>query len=199
MMKHTGFTLIELLIVVAIIGILAAIAVPNFINAQTRAKISRAQADARSVGVALEMYHIDQRAYPPDAYSGVYTHFSLQWGDNPSCGKHLTTPVVYLSTLPVDPFNSLLRQEGFDPHGDAEQHQLALYYLSREYAYTNSAQPWQSGLPFYDRFTGKEYLIYSVGPSLNYGWAGEQTACWMIPYDGSNGLTSQGGIWHLGP
>ncbi len=59
-----GFTLIELLIVVAIIGILAAIAVPNFLNAQIRAKVARAYADEKSIGTALEAYRLDQNAYP---------------------------------------------------------------------------------------------------------------------------------------
>jgi prepilin-type N-terminal cleavage/methylation domain-containing protein len=51
-----AFTLIELLIVVAIIAILAAIAVPNFLEAQVRAKVSRAKADIRSLATALESY-----------------------------------------------------------------------------------------------------------------------------------------------
>src|SRR5690606_27814584 len=58
-MKRYGFTLIELLIVVAIIAILAAIAVPNFLEAQTRAKVSRTQADLRTLAVGLEMYTVD--------------------------------------------------------------------------------------------------------------------------------------------
>ena len=64
MRKLRGFTLIELLIVVAIIAILAAIAVPNFLEAQTRAKVSRIRADLRSLATALESYFIDNNAYP---------------------------------------------------------------------------------------------------------------------------------------
>ncbi len=50
------FTLIEILIVVAIIAILAAIAVPNFLEAQVRSKVSRTKSDMRSVATALESY-----------------------------------------------------------------------------------------------------------------------------------------------
>jgi general secretion pathway protein G len=62
--KQSGFTLIELLIVVAIIGIIAAIAIPNLLNAIDRGKQKRTMADIRSVGTATEAYAVDVNFYP---------------------------------------------------------------------------------------------------------------------------------------
>jgi general secretion pathway protein G len=62
--KQKGFTLIELLIVVAIIGIIAAIAIPNLLNAIDRGKQKRTMADLRSVGTSVEEYAIDNSFYP---------------------------------------------------------------------------------------------------------------------------------------
>jgi general secretion pathway protein G len=59
-----GFTLIELLIVVTIIGIIAALAIPNLRNAMDRAKQKATLADMRSLGNALEMYSVDHNTYP---------------------------------------------------------------------------------------------------------------------------------------
>jgi general secretion pathway protein G len=62
--KASGFTLIELLIVVAIIGIIAAIAIPNLLNAIDRGKQKRTMSDMRSVGTAVESYAVDVNFYP---------------------------------------------------------------------------------------------------------------------------------------
>lgn len=90
----SGFTLIELLIVVAIIAILAAIAVPNFLEAQTRSKVSRVKSDMRSLRTGLEAYAVDNNHYPPDQTGN---QDMLTW-------LRLTTPVAYISSVPGDAF-----------------------------------------------------------------------------------------------
>ena len=66
-----GFTLIELLIVVAIIGIIAAIAIPNLLNAIDRGKQKRTMADMRSIGTAVESYAVDNNVYPQATTAAV--------------------------------------------------------------------------------------------------------------------------------
>jgi type IV pilus assembly protein PilA len=59
-----GFTLIELLIVVAIIGILAAVAIPQFATYRAKAYNSAAQSDLRNLKTLMEAYHYDSQVYP---------------------------------------------------------------------------------------------------------------------------------------
>src|SRR6185436_18674419 len=111
-MNKKGFTLIELLIVVAIIAILAAIAIPNMLEAQTRARVARLKADMRTVVTALESYNVDRNKYIP-AFSPEWlpqpNGFAAQslalktfppaahntWTDP---GFRLTTPVAYITS-----------------------------------------------------------------------------------------------------
>ncbi|MFH1737658.1 MAG: type II secretion system protein, partial [bacterium] len=86
-----AFTLIELLIVVTIIGILAAIAVPNFINSRIRAKVARVVSEHTSLRDAYIQYFLDRNAWPPHIH-GAGQH------------RYTTTPVAYLSTSISDPF-----------------------------------------------------------------------------------------------
>jgi type II secretion system protein G len=96
-----GFTLIELLVVVAIIAILAAIAIPNFLEAQMRAKVARIKSDMRTMATALETYAVDHTAYPPrrnDEAGMPAPHYDRQSQEL----SRLTTPVSYITALPRD-------------------------------------------------------------------------------------------------
>ena len=81
---------------VAIIAILAAIAMPNFIEAQTRSKVARVKADMRTLMTALETYGMDNNSFP---YSAEFFKPMPSKRLNP-----LTTPISYLTSIPRDPF-----------------------------------------------------------------------------------------------
>jgi prepilin-type N-terminal cleavage/methylation domain-containing protein len=64
--NRRGFTLIELMVVVAVIGILTAIAIPLYANMQLRARVAKAQADARALVSAISVYSAHMQALPPN-------------------------------------------------------------------------------------------------------------------------------------
>lgn len=90
-MSAKGFTLIELLIVIAIIGILTAVAIPHFVNAKIRVTQSALSADMRTIASALETYRLDNGV----AVRGSSSSHMLRVMDSRPF-QELTTPVAYL-------------------------------------------------------------------------------------------------------
>ena len=197
--RTSGFTLIELLIVVAIIGILAAIAVPNFLNAQMRARVSRTKADLRSVGTALESYFVDRNNYP-----------NGRDGNDLLIGcPELTTPVAYISSIDLeDTFNN---EPGYTDHA------TVYHYYNTETHLNDRAITWggRAGLGYGDGGSvavRDAYILFSEGPDQVWQFcewffvrnapiiaAEPANQFGAFVYDSSNGLVSKGDIgWHGG-
>ena len=97
--REKGFTLIELLIVVAIIGIIAAIAVPNFLTAIQRSKRNRTAADMRAIGTALGSYQVDANQFPVAVANMMPGYFAGStndgWGQGLTYATAGTPPQSY--------------------------------------------------------------------------------------------------------
>lgn len=172
-----GFTLIELLIVVAIIGILAAIAVPNFLNAQMRAKVARVKADFKAISTGFAMYQMDNNLYPPDF-----------WGpcEDVNAYKMLTTPIAYMSS--VEAFRDYFTNE-------TATGAIGAACAKNYYDY---------GMVEYIMQSGVGFVVISFGPDLelDMGWNRANMDAMRdndaqrlgFLYNSTNGLVSSGDL-----
>lgn len=100
--RQQGFTLIEIMVVVVILGILAALVVPQVMSRPDQAKVTVAQGDIKAIAAALDMYRLDNHVYP-----------STQQGLEALVKKPSGMPAAknwnkdgYLKRLPVDPWGN---------------------------------------------------------------------------------------------
>jgi prepilin-type N-terminal cleavage/methylation domain-containing protein len=211
-----AFTLIELLIVVAIIAILAAIAVPNFLEAQTRAKISRAMADQRAIATGLETYRIDWNKY-------IYGNGSSR-AFRPGSGsandrtlERLTSPVAYMTGKASfkDPFlgrgtyqgNSLENKTLRAAYDALEEDGWFDYYWysPRSSKIAGAASIWThlQNVPVWYALesAGPDGWHHNLGGTLN-NMADNSAAHYIVAnmaiYDASNGTVSRGSIFRVG-
>jgi len=205
--RRLGFTLIELLIVVAIIAILAAIAVPNFLDAQMRSKVARVKGDLRTVALAMEAYFVDSDAYPRHADFGTGTPTDQQyWWWSP-----LTTPVPYMGPMSRDPF-----QAPFSNYGLSANPYSGGYYHYDPWENTwdgRMADDWGPWIGFVPEMRGRGlwWEISSYGPDGDHDFGAPREGANRFPrttdkgpgmavfYDPTNGTVSSGDVIRFGP
>lgn len=204
--SHRAFTLIELLIVVAIIAILAAIAIPNFLEAQTRSKVSRALADMRTVATAIESYIVDNNKFPLAAVDRPLAPAFDRSNFRYSVYFQLTTPISYITNFPVDAFKG-------DSRGDSDAEDLRRFYdyrrtfLSQTSSGETTIEELATGFNINVDESPNSWLLYSPGPdreqnintkrgggnAYSVAGFGDPLSEWPY-YDPTNGTISTGDI-----
>ena len=202
-MRNKGFTLIELLIVVAIIAILAAIAVPNFLEAQTRAKVSRQLSNMRTATVALEAYQVDNNSYPLCTFNLVYNppaSLTLKerwkvWPGFQGSAGGLTTPIAYIASADalIDVFRLPLKLE--KPLANQIMYLPSAFYKP---PYSTLSNTYTLQVNRYGLWT-----IRSAGPDLYYqnhfgvkqDYDDNGAVFNLASYDATNGTVSAGDIY----
>lgn len=100
--KNNGFTLIEIMVVVVILGVLAAIIVPQFLSRPDEAKVTKTKVDMRSIEEALNLFKLDNGFYP-STDQGLKALV-----EKPTIGRIPTKYSVegYLKKVPMDPWGN---------------------------------------------------------------------------------------------
>lgn len=197
--RSSGFTLIELLIVVAIIAILAAIAVPNFLEAQVRAKVARVHNDMRAITTGLESYAVDNNRYPPswDVKAGGWINLFLDRL------RPITTPIAYMTSIPPDPFigdktQGMFFRAVFNPDAYITIQYAEDYFIPLTIR-TAISPPDHPGEGYVSREgVNVGWKLESVGPDRIYNFQKPVPDSERIDYDPSNGTVSYGDIRRFG-
>lgn len=203
MKKMKGFTLIELLIVVAIIAILAAIAVPNFLEAQIRSKVSRVYSDMRSLATAIEAYYVDANDYPAmgRGATGIFFAASNKTGETDNLDTFrvwtnglmtLTTPVAYITSFMNDPFADA--DIGFTYYKDTNGWILGSFGPDTDEGVAGDLQ-WKLGGNVETVYTSRESQPSQLligGSSLN-----SPAGANAFTYDTTNGTVSDGDLYRV--
>ena len=198
--NNNGFTLIELLIVVAIIAILAAIAIPNFLAAQTRAKVADVKSSMRTCAIGLESYYVDQNVYvPTDGVADWMPPGGNIWEQL----YRLTTPIAYITKIPGDRFNYTNTGYARPFYYESDCPAADSYPGLQPHNWFGKSWPedsnWgESGAKWSGQMAITKWLLFSTGPDLTASW--NQVPGWPYrQYDPTNGTMSWGDIWKMGP
>ncbi|MBC7190042.1 type II secretion system protein [Candidatus Aerophobetes bacterium] len=172
--EKAGFTLVELLVVVAIIGVLVSIAIPNFMGAVVRTKVAKAFTEIRGLGNVVEVYRIDHNSLP-----ATTSDFTQAIG-------------ISFTVIPKDPFNqagSRTLEEGALGEGGYGYYTSAdIYWLIVSNGPDNTPDVTSGGINWTAQTVGQ------LG-----GWEGADTGYGYTWYNPDAGIYSSGDLGIGGP